>query len=346
MGFDVIFKQGVLVDINIHKWLGKRKLTPEDMGIPKESVPPHFTLGEKYLIPKDVLNNFHRIDERARALLKESSFEFPFGDARYIPKKGILEFDKDFNEIKKLYDNAVDDLVKNYHRYRLEMRSQFLDAAKRAYATACKVDSSYLYNTDEDGKRVGERKQEAEYINEFIQRISECYPAQEQVKNKFSMSYISYHMQMPDLIEGDYEDFSDEIEQRRILQEGYRMRMEKELESYAEDIVKENRERIHKVISGLKNRFEEGGRYTITSHNKVLKAIKYFRRLNVSEDSTIEECLVNIENILKEHNPNDLIENQELQAIIVRDVQKLEERTKNEQTLDAVINAYKQKMGV
>jgi hypothetical protein len=133
MSIQNVFTNGVLVDIHIRAWTGEKQLTPTDLGIPADKLPKAFKLGKKSLVPPEVIARFRNLDYLARKLLTDSSYPFPFGSARFVPKMAYVEFDDAFNNLKKKYELELESLLNNYTKYQYEMRTQFIAAAKTAY---------------------------------------------------------------------------------------------------------------------------------------------------------------------------------------------------------------------
>lgn len=346
MSMNSFFQKGVLVDITVHKWLAQRKLTEEDLGLEKGSLSKNYKLGSKLLIPKDIIDRFSRLDNDARLLLYKCSFRFPFGDARYVPKKSFADFDNDFKAIKKEFDKATANLIENYGRYSLEMRDQFLAAAKHAYVILQRTDGPGLYVKDKEGNLTDEKKTEYQYINEFLERINQSYPTKEKITKRFSMDYVAFQMELPDLVEAGLEDVTNQNEQMKIREEGFKIRMMQELESYAEEIIKENRKRLEEITTSIKDRFKEGCKFTKPGRRRVLDAIKYFKRLNVSNDIIIEEQINKLEKIIKPRTAANIQDNVDIQKEIIEIVNKIQTATKKEQEVNALVDAYKQKMNI
>lgn len=61
-----IFRDGVLVTVNVSFWSGAKMLTAEDLGLNDNEIVDAFSLGRKMLVPKDIIRKFRAIDCRAR----------------------------------------------------------------------------------------------------------------------------------------------------------------------------------------------------------------------------------------------------------------------------------------
>ena len=221
-----IFTNAVLVDVNISAWTAEKQLTAEDLGINPEKLPKSFKLGKKSLIPTAIIATFKHLDYEARHLLKVMSYEFGFGQARLLPKKLAVDFDTQFNAIKAKYDAAAVDLVQNYNTYKMDMRKDFVDAAKEAYERINKIQGVSTMT-------------EEEFINGFLERISKQYPTSDSIFNRFDMDYAVCQTELPDLTEATIDDVAEEDEKRKMLQDAFQKKYTRSLESLPEKMIKE-----------------------------------------------------------------------------------------------------------
>jgi hypothetical protein len=81
-----IYTDGVLTDVNVRYWTAAILLNAEDMGLKKADIVEAFKLGKKLLIPAEVIHEFRAIEGRARRVVEKNSFQFPIGNARFVPR--------------------------------------------------------------------------------------------------------------------------------------------------------------------------------------------------------------------------------------------------------------------
>lgn len=348
MSIQGIFTHGVLVDVDVRAWTGEKQLTSADLGISTKNSSKVFKLGRKALVPHEILAKFKKLDNKARILLIERSFPFPFGNARFIPKKAFVEFSGEFEEIKKEYLKQVEDLLTNYDKYRLEMRTHFLAAAKTAYKRVSALHSDeFLAKKDEKGNPTGETITEDEFVNSFLDRIEQCYPTKDKIREKYSMDYIPFQMELPDLAQANIDDVAEENTKREILQRGYEIRMKKELQEYATKIVEDNRKRVEDIIRNLKNQLTSTGYFTVKTHGKISRMIDNFRRLNISGDDVIEKALQAFKiKYLNRYSAKEIKNSNEIQTNMIDDIEKLLVALENQERIVALAEAYKQKINL
>jgi hypothetical protein len=346
MSIQNIFTNGVLVDINIRAWTGEKQLTAQDLGLPADKLPKAFRLGRKMLVPPEVISRFKRLDHLARTLLLTRSFPFPFGGARFVPKKAFVEFVDEFQELQKQYQIEVDGLIENYDKYRIEMRAQFLAAARAAYNRLLQIHGyDGLQKKDENNNPTGEQITEDEFINAFIERIEQCYPTTDKLRDKYSMEFVPFQMELPDLSQASIDDVAAESTKIELLQRGFQSKMRKELESYAQKIVEENRARVQKVVDTLTDNIQNGRRFTEPTMNMVVSMIENFKRLNIAEDTNLENDLVSFKTkYLDPNSAKQIRESEEIQANMLVDLKKLQAAVKDTEQICALAEAYKQKI--
>jgi hypothetical protein len=245
-----VFTDGNLVDVNVRMWTGERNLQPEDLGLSEENISEAFKLGRKALIPMDIITGLKRLDSQARSCLRKHSFPFAFGGSRFVPKKTFMKFAEEFEEIKQKYSEAVQALLDNYDKYRLDMRRHYVEAAHTAYA---RMTSMRKIEMDENV-----------FVDTFLARVESFYPAKEKLEDKFSMDYMVFQVALPDLTQASYDDLMEEDEKIQMLQMAKQAEMQKRIRQFVDDTVSGLRDKASSVLT----HFEE----SIKSHKKITKA--------------------------------------------------------------------------
>jgi hypothetical protein len=331
--FSNAFTKGTLIDLFVGAWTAEKQLTPEDLGIPKDKIPKSFKLGSKPLIPQEKIAKFKKLDGLARRLLDNMSFPFVFGHARFLPKKNILEFDAKFNAIKDDYEKEVKDLIANFTQYRFAMRTDFIDAAKSAHERLLQIPG---FETPLD-----------QYINEFLARIEKLYPKVEDLPSKYAMEYEPWQAEMPDLAESSIDDVTEEGQKIHLLEEGFKKRRLKQMEEYAEKLVKHNRDQAKKVVDTLSASLAKGGRFTSASYDMVAEMINKFQHLNITKDVILEDALVSFKTkYLDLYDAEHIRKNKDTQKLMLQDLVELNKIIENAEQIKALAEAYKTEINI
>ena len=150
LGWDALFFQGSIIDLDIEVWSARLSVRPSDLGIEDtKDVREALTLGTVRLAPKKA---FDRILQVRRAALKDvenASFNFPFiRGARYVPEVKVASLIEKLKERDQDYNYAVYKFAEEYNEIRVEMltviRQALLDAKyKDIDASMARVNAEY-----------------------------------------------------------------------------------------------------------------------------------------------------------------------------------------------------------
>ena len=332
MSIQYTFSNGILVDINVNKWSAEKQLTAEDLGIPKDKIPDSFKLGKKPLLPPDRIAKFECLDGKARKLLIDMSYEYNIGPhCRFLPKKNILEFETKFQAIKDDYAKLVEDLITNWDMYKFAQRSEFIKAAKAAYVRLQAIGG---FDVPED-----------KYINDFIERIENLYPIKEEIRSKYQMSHVFWQMELPDLAEASVDDVTEEGQKVKLLQEAYQKKMLKQIDEYAEKLVKDNREATKKDIDDVISLLNNSTKFKMSNYNKILNMISRFQRMDITADKTFETALLTFKSKYLDGKTAKQIENSKaIKTSMIEDLIQLNKLISNTEQIKALAEAYKQQI--
>ena len=147
-----LFKDGILVDVNVSFWSAAKTLTPEDLGLKQSDVADAYKLGHKFLIPPEIIGKFRTVEGKARRTVEVNSFHFPIGNARFIPKKKFVKVLDELMDFRTEYGKLIDNLVENYEAYKLQMIPVYVEAAEMAYLKSQPVVKEFNIETEEAQK--------------------------------------------------------------------------------------------------------------------------------------------------------------------------------------------------
>ena len=273
-----IFTHGNLVDINVSMITFQKMLTPEDLGLTGTEISSAFSLGKKTLIPAQVIAELRALENRARQVLINHSFAFSFGCSRFVPKKTFTDFATVIDKVILAFDMKADDLTKNYSKYRLEMRTEFIEAAKEAYVRAKSLS-------------VGFDKEEDAFINEFIQRIEESYPKADEIRGKFHIEYSVFQVALPDISQASYEDLLDEQGKVRLMQDAYQKSLYNKVNKFVESCTDELRGKATAVLTRFSEALADEKRINEASLTSIRNMIEEYERMNFVGDTAFLEHL-------------------------------------------------------
>lgn len=342
MSISSIFTNGVLIDLTICAWTGEKQLTAEDLGLDKKSIPASFKLGKKSLISPKVMQKFGHSDYLVRSLLTSKSFVFPFGSARFLPKKSFDEFNTEFLRLQADYNGFREDLINNYERYKREMRTEFITAAKEAYERITKIHGvETLLNSDGSDKSIDV------FVNEFLERIERNYPNPETLRKKFSMEFSAFQMELPDLTEASIDDVAEEKEKITLLNDAYQKKMSKQMSAFAENLVKEPRERTNAIIDRIIDNLRNGKRFDVRTVDMMYSMVKDFASLNIIGDFKLETTLNWFkETYLDKYSAKQIKESDTIKNDMLRDIQGIKTMLNDANEIQALADAYRSKINL
>lgn len=108
-----LWSQGTLVDLDIGRSLFQKRLRDEELrleGINKSVI----HLGNKKLLPEGALDAIKQIESSTRVYLNNHSLSFPISGARFVYYKTLKEVLDFFAKKRDEWDDAVDELIKNF----------------------------------------------------------------------------------------------------------------------------------------------------------------------------------------------------------------------------------------
>ncbi len=229
--WNTVFKGGAIIDLEIAYWIGAKGLTPADLGIKlsKDDLRA-LRLGFKTLLPYSAVKPFKDIENKARKVLAQSSFEFCKMRRRFVPIGRIEKTVTTLRSLEAEFELAVENLLTSYTEIRLSQAPVFEDLVIALWK---KIDHERSEYASFD-----------EYRDAFMQRLNAAYPRPEALKARYSFRYMVYRIDTPE---------------KESIQEAARITANEESakvrEFYAEVInsarssVREGAERILEVIN-------------------------------------------------------------------------------------------------
>jgi hypothetical protein len=332
MSFQNIFTDGVLVDLNIRKWTAERALQPEDLGLRKDQLPATFRLGQKSLVPPEVILNFNHIDYLARRLLTDMSFPFAFGNARFVPKKMFKKFTEEMEGLQVKFEGYIDDLILNYEKYKLSVRPEYVKAAHSAYERFSKFNKDFTQTKDS-------------FINDFLERVSNFYPKVEDLRKKFSMSFVVFQMAMPDLSQASIDDVMSDASKSALIKATYQDALYERVNEYVDNLVKELRGKASTVLTTLNSNIKEGKRISEASLNMVKKMVEDYGRMDIVGDAYFYGMLCEFRNkYINPYSAKQMRDNPNLAKDMLPDLKELVAQANNSLGILAVSDAYRKKI--
>jgi rRNA-processing protein FCF1 len=329
MEFSKIFTHGCLVDLNVSMWTAKKKLDAEDLGIEDTEVSAAFSLGNKMLIPYEVIHELKSLENAARHILIQFSFPCEFGNARFVPKKRFVEFSGVMDAIIKKFNYKADDLARNYLTYRIDMREEYLLAAGEAYDRAKALNPEFDLPRDT-------------FINTFLERIEKAYPEEADIRAKFRMEYIVFQVALPDISQASYGDLIEDSEKIKLMEQAYRTSLNRKVESFFEKITGDLRGKASATLKRFLDRLNGNFDIRSSSIESVINMIDEYEKMNFIGDNTFLKHLQMFRIKCLNYNSKMLSSDKVVRETVKRELKAIIEIATDQASINELVLRYKQ----
>lgn len=177
-----LLQEGTLVELHIGRCGFTTRLALEEMGIRieneavRETLARWTTLGEKRLLPDSYLKQLARIENRARATLKDHAFHTELG--WFVPVTAYETWRGQTEALREAYTALRDDIIARYDELVRQVLSEYEVIAADTYQR--------LRSSHPEAVREGEQHFVATYCN----RIAHQIPSREKIHASFFFRFF------------------------------------------------------------------------------------------------------------------------------------------------------------
>jgi hypothetical protein len=271
-----ILGSGLIVQLRIKLWTGTAELETNDLGMRPEELAEHFQLGRKLLVSKDALDPVRQVTRRAKYALEQLSHPLPDG-GRFLLAQTTPEVLAALRAHRQEFFEAVDRFIAAYPTARAEMEPQWRAAARTAWGKAGQPDT------------------EVAFRQQFLARVAQLYPSEEQLRRKFDFFWLSYQLSLTGLREVSAARVAAEEEGRRQADEAYRHEVQQRLAETLDRSIGELHTQIAHAFERVLEHVKSGRPLRDGSLGRLRQSIERFRKLNVFGDSTLEQTIARFE---------------------------------------------------
>ena len=271
-----ILGSGLIVQLKIKLWTATAELETNDIGMKPEELAEHFQLGRKLLVPKDALDPVRQVARRAKYALEQLSHPLPDG-GRFLLAQTTPEVLAALQTQRQEFFEAVERFIAAYPVARARMEPQWRAAAQTAWVKAGQPDT------------------EEAFRQQFLARVAQLYPSEEQLRRKFDFFWLSYQLSLSGLREVSAARVAVEEEQRRQADEAYRHEVQQRLAETLDRSIGELHAQIAQTFERVLEHVKSGRPLRDGSLGRLRQSIERFRKLNVFGDSTLEQTIARFE---------------------------------------------------
>lgn len=333
-----IFKDGILVDINVCFWSGAKVLTAQDLGLDEKKIVEAYKLGRKMLIPADTIRKFRALESKARHLIEQNSFKFPLGNARFVPKKKFPRILKSLKEYQQKYSELTELLISNYDKLRIEMLPIYRKAAEVAFERQIPIGThKFSIETQESDKK--------KFVRNFLYRIKKFYPEAETLRSRFSLDWDVYEIALPRLKIANADKLADKQVKTDIANGEYKEQTQKKISAFIDEVVTTLRQETVSFCDNIVKNIKEGN----VIRGRTLKSLKdfvsNFSEFNFVGDAVVENQLNALkEEFLDKHTTPAISKDIHLQKELTRRLRVVSEIASGITDINSVTGEYHRKI--
>jgi hypothetical protein len=333
-----IYTDGVLTDVNVRYWTAAIMLNAEDMSLKDTDIVDAFKLGKKLLIPQEVIHEFRAIEGRARRVVEKNSFQFPIGNARFVPRTKFAKVVKALQQCQDEYAELTNKLVENYDTYRQEMIPVYRQAAETAFVAQTPTGVQEFNLEDRE-------QEKTEFVNKFLQRIQTSYPAVDTLRSKFSLTWDIYEIALPRMRKGDENQIIATEAGRQFAIQEYQVQMQKKIGNFLDDVVTTLRTETVALCSRVAKNIKDGKVVNSRTLKSIRDYIDQVKEMNFVGDKKVEDQLNNLQrDFLNVHSTETITSDVELQDELKRRLGDLAAVVGDMTDVNSVTGEYRRKI--
>lgn len=273
----VLFKKGVLFDLDIGRWQAIARMDEQDLLLKKVNRSAMY-LGHKKLLPPWASEKMVNLEGKMRGYLELHSAPFPIAGAVFVQYKTLPQVLKRLNELKAEFGAAADDLVANYESYK-NYQLQTLDReaeniASQHYRGLEEKSKEKQGWTDELSKDYEELMA---WLNNQKVRNRELYPGKEALRSRY---YVSWRMFKVDPV-GAAE--MDEVGTEEVI--AAQKQLQADLEAWVKEQAKEMHLALGKAAARAKELLEKQGKLHPKNLKPLFDAFELFGSVDIAGSS-------------------------------------------------------------
>ena len=189
-------KEGVVVDLQIKRWRGRKQLNLNDLGITPSDLETErayrelLKLGSKLLLPQEVTGQLDSVERYARQILTKYAFSTPWG--YFLPYSTYSTWCLENEKWRTQYFTLRDEIVEQYPTIVATLLSQYEPIGKHTYQLMCSHAPDVLE------KRA--LRSEEEFLIYFLDEIRTAINSPEQIYASFVYEADLKKIDLPDVL--------------------------------------------------------------------------------------------------------------------------------------------------
>ena len=324
-----LMQEGVIATVTVGRWRGKTQLRPSDLGLPadalrKSDLADLVVMGDKFLLPPEVLKMLTAIESRARARLKRAGYETHWGI--FVPVTSYESFIADMENIKQEYFRTRDTVVQNFEGY--------VDIVLQRYRTSALAAYDRLYR--ENPALVGEDR--PLFADQFINRIAGAIPSAQDFGSSFKFELRLSYIPLPSLIDAQITAQEDAYDANRETYEEYQRRRaaaqmqtdvirkaqedkEEMINGFLSDVQSQLYGTVNDVISNVSAALANQGKLNNRNIVSLQNLVRNIKELNFWQDQDLDRAIRDIESEITTQPASD--RSTYIMAGVLKDIERI-----------------------
>lgn len=268
-----LMKMGVIVDVHVRRWRMVARLNYEDLGIPepdnaaeREALEELFNLGDKYLMPIEVIKESRAIESGLRKTRESLGYKTPWG--YMVTAEDYPTWKEAVSDAKIRYQALANRLYEEWE----EVISRMVDK----YAVEARVAYRRLRALDEKGMTEVQWMAEDLFVDKFISKVLASIPDKVSVYNSFQIETDVRYIPLPSML-AEEEAYAQKIRQEvntEVAVNQARLEMER-------DVMETFRaERETLVVEYMKGLVSQVNSALYNAANDILDSVKKHGRIH------------------------------------------------------------------
>lgn len=260
-----LMQNGVIVKLHIRRWRAKAALSLEDLGLPlaedaraQRAAADLLTLGEKKLLPADLLKELESCESAGRKCLARFAFDSHWG--AFVAVTAFDAWQRENDEHRQRYMALRGRILAEYDTLMAYLAAEYRTLAQEAYRRLMRLD---------DGPRTRQQyRDEEQFVRRFLDTIAGLIPTKEQIAASFEWSAELQFVPLPSMLEEDKAEadrLRTERQKREIQEEAERDALlleidlhnaalrdrQKKLLAMNDAVVEEARQKKQELVNGF-----------------------------------------------------------------------------------------------
>lgn len=308
-----LMEGGVIVDIDIHRWTGMKRLLPKELGLNgKRTQSRAIRLGEKLLIPPTILRMINSLTTQLRANLDRHSFRTVWG--RWVPATAYAIYKAEHDRLAKEYMGVGEALADNLDKVKTQDSGTWGELRKlygeHARAVWCRLRHLPVADVNLD-------LCPGWFVEEYISKILSHMPSAGEIRDSFSVEAKISYIPLPSMLEEDrlrsdrlWEKAADERQADRKRQQAqeqmeadvrahYLTEKKSMIDDFLGGLAGEVYSKIYDVSSrALATMSKNQGRLLEPTLRQLHKLVKWGDQMNIANDEELATALKDLQGMI------------------------------------------------